>query len=118
MGDTSLPFNPSLSASNLPLADLESIRSVALSDLELLPYGAESFHEPPMSGLALMDLEVSSPMPVLSDAGPCTKFCESLTHPGRLVEVGFIPNFKPLESAILFDGFPLWIIMLKSSFCK
>jgi hypothetical protein len=43
---------------------------------------------------------------------------ESIEHPGRLAEVGFIPTFKPHEFAIYFEDFPIWVLALEKSFCK
>jgi hypothetical protein len=44
-------------------------------------------------------------------------FRQSRLHPGRLVEVGFIPNFEPREFAIHFEGFPLWLLSIERNFC-
>jgi hypothetical protein len=44
-----------------------------------------------------------------------TKF--STDHPGRVVEVGYIPNFAPQKFALYFEGFPHWLLALERSFC-
>jgi hypothetical protein len=42
----------------------------------------------------------------------------SVTNPGRVVETGFIPNFRPREFALVFDGFPSWLLAMERSFCS
>jgi hypothetical protein len=39
-------------------------------------------------------------------------------HPGRVVEVGYLPNFTPREFAIYFKTFPIWLLALEKSFCS
>jgi hypothetical protein len=42
----------------------------------------------------------------------------SVAHPGRVVELGFIPTFEPREFSMLFEDFPIWILALEKSFCS
>jgi hypothetical protein len=46
------------------------------------------------------------------------EFRESTLHPGRQVEVGFLPNYEPREFAIHFEGFPLWLLAMERTFCS
>jgi hypothetical protein len=39
-------------------------------------------------------------------------------NPGRIVETGFIPNFRPREFAVVFDSFPSWLLAMERSFCS
>jgi hypothetical protein len=37
----------------------------------------------------------------------------SAEHPGPVVEIGFIPNFRPREFALVFDSFPSWLLAME-----
>jgi hypothetical protein len=41
----------------------------------------------------------------------------SVEYPGRVMEIGFIPNFRPQEFALVFDSFPSWLLATEQSFC-
>jgi hypothetical protein len=41
-----------------------------------------------------------------------------VTHPGRVVEVGYLPNFTPRRFALYFETFPIWLLALEKSFCS
>jgi hypothetical protein len=41
-----------------------------------------------------------------------------LSHPGRLVEVGFIPHYEPQKFALLAEGLSIWLFALDHSFCS
>jgi hypothetical protein len=42
----------------------------------------------------------------------------SMVHPGRLVEVGFLPTVQPRTFALLFKDFSSWLLSLERSFCS
>jgi hypothetical protein len=92
-----------------PLADLETIRLAAPSDSELPQDHGKSW----LSDIPGDDVPESTASLALR-----ADFCESTAHPGQVVEVGFIPNFVPIEFALEFEGFPLWLLALERSFCK
>jgi hypothetical protein len=69
-------------------------------------------------------LEFSPPVDAICDdvplgatVAPRTNFQASDAHPGRVMELGFIPNFEPRDFAIAFEGFPLWLLSLERTFC-
>ena len=39
-------------------------------------------------------------------------------HPGRMVEIGFLPSFHPRPFALHFERFPIWLLSLEKSFCS
>jgi hypothetical protein len=42
----------------------------------------------------------------------------SVVHPGRMVEIGFVPNYEPQRFALLAEGLPAWLFALERSFCS
>ena len=77
--------------------------STALGDSELLPSQGESHP------LATVGNHASS-------TAVTTNW--SLEHLGRVVEVGFLPNFRPRPFALHFERFPIWLLALEKSFCS
>ena len=43
---------------------------------------------------------------------------ESSEHPGHMVEIGFVPHYKPKRVAVLAEGLPVWLFALERSFCS
>jgi hypothetical protein len=93
----------------------EDINVTSLGDSELSHFSGESqvLVDAPALPLAMtyVPLAIHTPMMQLTTH-------VSVCHPGRMVKVGFIPNFQPCEFAIYIEGFPLWILSLEKSFCS
>ena len=65
---------------------------------------------------------VATSSPVLQVTGgpsvPKVLTRASSVHPGRLVEVGFVPHYVPQRFALVAEGLPVWLFTLERSFCS
>lgn len=49
---------------------------------------------------------------------PSASTSVSARHPGRMVEVGFLPQYERQDFALLAEGFPIWLLSLERSFVR
>ena len=49
---------------------------------------------------------------------PSASTSVSARHPGRMVEVGFLPQYERQDFALLAEGFPVWLLSLERSFVR
>jgi hypothetical protein len=81
----------------------------ALEDSELLPSPGESIPSAATDAHFNDDLSIgSTPLRVH----------HSISHPARVVEVGFVPAFKPRKFTLLFELFPISLLATERFFCS